>query len=105
MIHDIRRSYFRENQKSHPSPQTLLPGDLSARAAEAAGIQWLPRIIAKAKAKLRGELDADIMYCCGGDRHFLKQVDIHPAEFLRMIKNHETDEQAIIDWVTQRASR
>ncbi len=45
------------------------------------GITWLPRIIPKAKAKLRGELPASLMYCCGGDRKFFKAHDILPAEF------------------------
>jgi len=43
-----------------------------------AGIEWLPRIIPKTKAKLRGEL-RDLMYCCGGDRRFFQAHSIHPA--------------------------
>ena len=32
------------------------------------GIAWLPRILVKARLKLRGEMPADLMYGCGGDR-------------------------------------
>ncbi len=102
MIHDVRRAYFHEQQKGVPSPDTLDPSALPAKDSKAEGIRWLPRIIPKAKAKLRGELHPDVMYSCGGDRKFLKTNDIHAAEFLRVVWENENNDQAIIDWVVSR---
>ena len=101
-VADIRRAYFIDVQGARASGRVLLPEALPARNAEAAGIVWLPRILAKAKAKLRGELHPEIMYGCGGDRAFLKSADIHPAEFLRKVWQHENDEAAVIRWVSAR---
>ncbi len=103
LIHDIRRSYFLDKQQGVPSENILDPETLPARDSEAKGIRWLPRIIEKAKAKLRGELHPDIMYSCGGDRAFLKENDIHASEFLRIVAENEYDEQKIIDWVANRS--
>ena len=75
---------------------------LPAKTDEARGIAWLPRIIPKAKAKLRGELPPDTMFCCGGDRNFFRTNDIHPSEFLRVVKDAGDDEETIIDWVVSR---
>jgi len=102
LIHDLRRSYFREVQNGTTSQEILDPITLPSMNSEAEGIRWLPRIIAKAKAKLRGELHPDIMYSCGGDRHFLKTSDIHPAEFLRVVWENEDNDQATIDWLVRR---
>ncbi len=104
LIHDIRRSYFLDKQKRVSSGKILDPETLPAKDSEAKGIRWLPRIIEKAKAKLRGELHPDIMYSCGGDRRFLKENDIHASEFLRVVAENEDDEQKIIDWVANRTS-
>ncbi|TLD70649.1 hypothetical protein FEM03_10040 [Phragmitibacter flavus] len=60
---------------------------------------WLPRIIAKAEAKLRGEMDPDIMFGCGGDRAFLSEVGIHPADFLRMIWAAKGDQDRVVKFV------
>jgi hypothetical protein len=66
------------------------------------GIEWLPRIIPKTKAKLRGELPSSLMYCCGGDRKFFKTHDINPVEFLSVVRQNEKNDEAIVNWVTQR---
>ncbi|MCZ6673500.1 MAG: DUF5069 domain-containing protein [Verrucomicrobia bacterium] len=102
IIHDIRRAYFQEVQKGLPSEEVLDPTTLPAKDTEAEGIRWLPRIIQKAKAKLRGELHPDVMYSCGGDRHFLKENDVHAGEFLRIVWENWDHEDAIVDWVVRR---
>jgi hypothetical protein len=67
------------------------------------GIDYLPRILAKARAKLRGELDPDIMFGCGGDRNFLlKHGDIHPADFLRHVWAAGDEDHKIADLVRSR---
>jgi hypothetical protein len=68
------------------------------------GIAWLPRLLPKARAKLRGELPESLMYSCGGDRGFFKEHDIQPGEFLNLVWRHETDDAAIVEWVVGRSS-
>jgi hypothetical protein len=102
MIHDVRRAYLLEVQNGSTSSEQLDPSTLPSKDSEAEGIRWLPRIILKAKAKLRGELHPDIMYSCGGDRHFFEENDIHASEFLRVVWENENDDQAIVDWVVRR---
>lgn len=104
-VMDIRRYYFLQVQGGKPSGRTLDPETLPAKSSAVAGIPWLPRIIPKAKAKLRGELSPDIMYGCGGDRGFFRDHDIHPAEFLRIVMDHEDDDDTIIAWVKARSRR
>jgi len=104
-VADIRRSYFLEVQKGKPSQNQLDPNTLPSRGAELGGLVWLPRILAKAHSKLRGELHPNVMYGCGGDRAFLKLCDIHPAELLRKVWQNENNDQAVVDWVVRRSGR
>ena len=105
LIHDQRRDYFWEVQNKVPSTNILDTGTLPAKDAEIGGIRWLPRIIPKARAKLKGGLPRETMFCCGGDRNFFHQNRIHPSEFLALIRRAKADNQKIIDWVVQRAKR
>lgn len=100
----VRRDYFVNVQQSHPSSIILDESSLPAKADAVRGIEWLPRIIPKTKAKLRGELPPSLMYCCGGDRKFFKAHDILPSEFLALVWRHENDDAAIADWVVRRSS-
>ena len=100
----VRRDYFLNAQGGRASTSTLDETTLPAKADAVRGIAWLPRILPKARAKLRGELPPSLMYCCGGDRKFLKEHDIVPAEFLAIVWRHERDDAAIIDWVARRSS-
>ena len=77
---------------------------LPARTEAVRGITWLPRLLPKARAKLRGELPPSLMYGCGGDRKFFKERDILPAEFLSLVWRHEADDAAIVDWVVRRSA-
>lgn len=105
MITDVRRSYFLNQMQGQKSGQQLDPTTLPAKDSEADGIRWLPRIIGKARAKLRGELDPDTMYSCGGDRKFLQEHDIHPAQFLKVVADHFDDDSAIVDWVKRHTGK
>ena len=105
MIQDVRRFYFLNKQNGRRNGNQVDPSTLPAPDSEAEGIAWLPRIIAKAKAKLRGEMHSDIMFSCGADRKFLKENDIHAAEFLRVVADHEGNDRAIIDWVLSRKNQ
>lgn len=98
-ITSLRRDYFLERQNGLVSRQKVLESDLPAKSDELAGIAWLPRIIAKAKAKLRGELPDELMYCCGGDRKFLQDHGLEAGEFLRRVRD-ANGEKEIIEYVT-----
>ncbi|RRJ98098.1 DUF5069 domain-containing protein [Opitutaceae bacterium TAV4] len=98
----VRRDYYLNVQGGRPSPERLAEDTLPPKDAAVEDVVWLPRIIPKARAKLRGELPATLMYCCGGDRRFFKNNDIHPAEFLAVVWRAGDSDQAIIDWVVRR---
>lgn len=103
-IEMVRRDYFLNVQGGKPSPAVLDETRMPAKTDAVRGIAWLPRLIPKTKAKLRGELPASLMYCCGGDRKFFKEHDILPAEFLSLVWRHENNDAAIIDWVVRRSA-
>ena len=100
LIAAVRRDYFMTIQKGELSENELTPDALPPREDELGGYQWLPRIIAKARAKLRGELHPDIMYSCGGDRNFLSSHGIHPADFLRFVWAAREHDDAIVQYVS-----
>jgi hypothetical protein len=102
LITAVRRDYFLVVQKGVTSGHVVTPDQLPPKAAAVDGIVWLPRLIAKARAKLRGEMDPDTMYGCGGDRHFCSTHDIHLADLLRHVWAAGDDDQTIIDYVKRR---
>ncbi len=99
----VRRDYFLNVQSGKPSGKVLDAAAMPAKTDAVKGIEWLPRLIPKTKAKLRGELPASLMYSCGGDRAFFSKHDIHPAEFLSLVWRNEANDTAIIDWVVKRS--
>lgn len=103
-IESVRRDYFLNVQQGKPSATVLDEASLPAKTDAIEGIEWLPRLIPKARAKLRGELPASLMYCCGGDRRFFKQHDIFPAEFLNLVWRSGDNTAAIVSWVVARSA-
>lgn len=99
MIASVRRDYLTEIMHGAKGDQVLDPATLPAKTSEVDGFVWLPRILVKARAKLRGELDPNTMYCCGGDRAFLKRHDIAPADFLRAVWAAGDNDAKVIDYV------
>lgn len=99
MIASVRRDYLTEIMHGAKSDQILDPATLPAKTSEVEGFVWLPRVLVKARAKLRGELDPNTMFCCGGDRAFLKRHDIAPADFLRAVWAAGEDDAKVIDYV------
>jgi hypothetical protein len=100
----VRRDYFLEEQHGIFSTTLISMADLPAKDAEVDGIGWLPRIIVKAEAKLRGEMPPDLMYGCGGDRKFFRTCQVDPAEFLRQTWKARGDSSKIINWVKAQTS-
>ena len=105
LVTSVRRDYFLFVQNGQPGTQQIDMDQLPAKTAELDGIPWLPRIIEKAKAKLRGEMPADLMYLCGGDRPFLRKMNVDPADFLHIVWKHWEDTAAIVKFVKQSAGR
>lgn len=103
-IEVMRHNYFFAVQQGRPSQTVLAADQMPAKTDAVRGIEWLPRLLPKAKAKLRGELPASLMYCCGGDRNFFRTHDILPAEFLSVVWRHEHNDNAIVDWVVARSA-
>ena len=104
-IETVRRDYFLNVQGSKASTTVLDVAKMPAKTDAVKGIEWLPRLIPKAKAKLRGELPSSLMYSCGGDRQFFRAHDIHPAEFLSLIWRNFDNDAATIDWVVKRSKQ
>ncbi len=102
LVAAARRDYFLTLQNRLKSGKILTRDDIPTFGEELDGMAYLPRILAKARAKLRGELDPDLMYGCGGDRRFLlNHGDIHMADFLRHVWAIGDDDQKLAAWVKQ----
>jgi Domain of unknown function (DUF5069) len=100
LVAAARRDYFLVVQKGQASTHEITHDELPNFGEELGGMKYLPRILKKARAKLRGELDPDMMYGCGGDRNFLnKNGQIHPADFLRAVWACGEDDAKLAAWV------
>jgi hypothetical protein len=99
----IRRDYFLNDQQGQYSKYVKITDLFPPREASLAGLEWFPRIIEKARAKLYGELPSDLMYGCGADRRFLKKVNVSPVEFLQTVWEAGDDVDLIVKFVTDRS--
>ena len=99
----VRREYFLKEQHGQPSAHRISMNAVPPKDATFGGFVWLPRIIAKAKAKLRGEMPPELMYSCGADRRFLKSIGADPADFLRVIWEAGDDDQKVLEYVKEKA--
>jgi hypothetical protein len=100
LVAAARRDYFLTIQHGRALTTVVSPESLPAKTDPAlGGIPWLARIVVKARAKLRGELDPEIMYGCGGDRSFLSERGVHPADFLRAVWAAGDDDTKVLDWL------
>lgn len=104
-IASVRYDYFVKEQQRTPSGQTQSPVKFPAGNLSMGGFRWLPRIIAKARAKLKGELPSDLMFSCGTDRPFLRKVGIAPEDFLKTVWEAGSDDKAILARVQESANR
>lgn len=94
----IRNRYFRDVLDGAPPERLIEERELPRKTDAVDGVSWLPRIIAKARGKLRGELPPDLMYGCGGDRPFLRRAGIRLPEFLTFVRDAGDDDQSIVDF-------
>jgi predicted dehydrogenase len=103
-IASVRRDYLLKEQNGTSSLHPISMLDLPSKDAEIDGIAWLPRLIAKAEAKLRGEMPADLMYGCGGDRRFFRAHDVDPADFLRRVWLAQGSHSEVVAWIRSPSS-
>lgn len=100
LIAAARRDYFLVEQKGELSDKEIGRDDIPSFNEKLSDIPYLPRIIKKARAKLKGELDPDLMFSCGGDRKFLRDHgNIPAADFLRNVWAAGTDDLKIANYV------
>jgi hypothetical protein len=103
LVAAVRRDYFHVVMNGEVRPPTLTRDRVPSFGESLDGINYLPRILAKARAKLRGELDPDLMYSCGGDRKFFRDHgDLHPADFLRQVWAADDDDSRLVEWLRGR---
>jgi hypothetical protein len=102
-VTEIRRDYFLNVMHGKPSGHVVEMSDLPAKSAQVDGIAWLPRLIVKARAKLRGEMNPDLMYGCGGDRPFLRDHNLTLPQFLQLVRDQGDNDRAIIEAVKKAA--
>ena len=99
MIASVRRDYLRVVMDGQLSDHEVTPDQLPPKDSVLEGFVWLPRILVKARAKLRGELHPDIMFSCGGDRRFLRENDVAPADFLRAVWAAGDDDAKVVAYL------
>ena len=99
----LRRDYFLNVMRGKPADRTATMESLPPKDAEVDGIAWLPRLIVKARLKLRGEMPSDLMYGCGGDRPFLRKMNMDLPGFLKLVWECGNDDRRIVEAVKKSA--
>lgn len=102
-ITGIQRDHFIGALGGKPTGRIASMSDLPAKTDAVDGIPWLPRLIAKARLKLRGEMPPELMYGCAGDRPFLRRMRMDLPGFLALVRDHGDDDRRIVDEVKRRA--
>lgn len=98
-VQRIRRDYFLEVLHGQWTGQVVPMSALPLKTDAVDGIAWLPRLIVKARLKLRGEMPPDLMYGCGGDRPFLRRMGLTLPGFLELVRDCGDDDAAIVEAV------
>jgi hypothetical protein len=98
----VRWEYLSEVERGKAPERIRRTAEFPSPAETLGGIPWLPRIIAKARAKLRGELPPDLMYSCGGDRRFLREHGLEADAFLRAVWRAGEEDGPILEYVQRR---
>ena len=98
-VQRIRRDYFLGVLRGEWTGQVVPMSALPLKSDAVDGIAWLPRLIVKARLKLRGEMPPDLMYGCGGDRPFLRRMGLTLPGFLELVRDSGDDDLAIVEAV------
>lgn len=102
-IQAIRKDYLEKEMRGVRSDFIAPMDSLPPKAQAVDGIPWLPRLIVKARLKLRGEMPPDLMYGCGGDRPFVARMRTTLHDFLSLVRACGNDDRKIIDAVKRSA--
>lgn len=102
-IQRIRRDHFLKVLGGRPASRRVSMSSLPAKTDAVDGIAWLPRLIVKARLKLRGEMPDDLMYGCAGDRPFLRRMNSSLPEFLQWVADAGDDDRAVIEKLKAKA--
>ncbi len=102
-VQAIRREYLMNEMKGIKSGKQSAMSNLPPKAQEVDGISWLPRLIVKARMKLRGEMPDDLMYGCGGDRPFVRRMNTTLPCFLQLVRDCVSDDRQIVDTLKRNA--
>ena len=98
LIAQIRQNYLNQEQNGEASTHEISHDDLPVFGEKIQGISYLPRILVKATAKLKGELNPDIMYGCGGDRNFISKNPAYTASsFLQLVWDMNFDGEKVAE--------
>jgi hypothetical protein len=98
-VAEIRKEYFQSVMRGASSGHVASMQSLPPKTAAVDGREWLPRIIEKARLKLRGEMPPELMYGCAGDRMFVQSVHMTLPQFLKLVWDAGNDTQHIVDSV------
>lgn len=98
----MRREYYLEVQRGQPSRRRGVH-EFPSGTEQLGGISWMPRILAKARAKLKGELPPQLMYGCGGDRPFLESLGVGLSEFLEWVREAGDDDRKVMERLQRRS--
>lgn len=105
LVAAVRRDYFLTVQKGVHSNIEVTSNDVPPRNETLDNVPYFARILAKARAKLRGELHPNLMFGCGGDRAFFTQHgNINPADFLRHVWASDDDDTYIVEFLRSQQS-
>ncbi len=103
-ITKIRWAYFQQVERGKAPERMRRISEFPPPGESLGNIPWLPRIIAKARSKLKGELPSELMYSCGGDRHFLREHGLAADAFLQAVWNAGDRDDAILEYVQRRGA-
>jgi len=103
-ITKVRWEYFQQVEGGKAPERIRRMSEFPPPGETLGDIPWLPRIIAKAQGKLKGELPSELMYSCGGDRHFLREHGLEADAFLRAVWKAGDQDNVILDYVRRRGA-
>ena len=104
-IQQVRQEFFLKEMRGQTSGKIASMSDLPSKSQAIDGFVWLPRMMAKARLKLRGEMPDDLMYGCGGDRAFCEREKVDLAKFLKLVWESGDNDQLIVAAVKSRSVR
>jgi hypothetical protein len=96
-VQALRRDYLRQIMGGRLPALVASMDDLPRKTDAVDGIAWLPRLIVKARLKLRGEMPPDLMYGCGGDRPFVRRMGSSLPAFLKLVWACGDDDRAVVE--------